>query len=306
MVEIEQFYGLSQLKEVIITPVPYQGLGDGLLALAATGIPHLGQLLRVPYIREDGADDPHPGGTSDIADNVLELDVHLRQSLLHMLDVVGGVGDQHRALAQVAAQHADLVIGPEGAREQPKGVKLLDPLTVHHVTLAAGNTLQTVGIDEQNLEAVLLEDLEQRDPVDTCRLHRDRLDAVIFQMPGQLVEILGEGTELLDGLFPPPRGQGHPVFGGSHIDAGGIEIDLLKLSGQLSSRPRGLLLLRASAARLSGLGPFNKPVVSRGHGILHARWFTIRIWRGGGGKRRILLNGITPKACRQCHRRTPP
>jgi hypothetical protein len=41
---------------------------------------------------------------------------------LHVLDVVRGIGHQHRALAQVAAQHADLVVRAKGPGEQAEGV----------------------------------------------------------------------------------------------------------------------------------------------------------------------------------------
>src|SRR4030095_11559621 len=54
----------------------------------------------------------------DVADHLVEVDVHLGQRLLHALDVRGAVADQGVALAQVAAQHAGLIIGAEGAREE--------------------------------------------------------------------------------------------------------------------------------------------------------------------------------------------
>jgi len=47
--------------------------------------------------------------------------------------VRGAVADQGVALAQVTAQHAGLIIGAEGAREEAEGVELLEPLAVLHV-----------------------------------------------------------------------------------------------------------------------------------------------------------------------------
>lgn len=71
---------------------------------------------------------------------LVELDVHLGQRLLHALDVGGAVADQGVALAQVAAQHAGLIIGAEGARKQAEGVELLEPLAVLHVARGPGRS----------------------------------------------------------------------------------------------------------------------------------------------------------------------
>ena len=60
---------------------------------------------------KDGLYDPHACHPGNIADHMGELEVHLLQSLLHVLDVMGGIGDQHRALSQIAAQDADLIGG---------------------------------------------------------------------------------------------------------------------------------------------------------------------------------------------------
>ena len=45
------------------------------------------QHVRVALAREDGADDAQPGGAGDVGDDVVELNIHLCQRLLHMLDV---------------------------------------------------------------------------------------------------------------------------------------------------------------------------------------------------------------------------
>ena len=37
----------------------------------------LGQLLRVPFARQNGLENRHPSDPRDVADHVLELDVHL-------------------------------------------------------------------------------------------------------------------------------------------------------------------------------------------------------------------------------------
>ena len=39
------------------------------------------------FAGEDGADDPQTSRTSDVGDDVVELEIHLCQRLLHMLDM---------------------------------------------------------------------------------------------------------------------------------------------------------------------------------------------------------------------------
>jgi hypothetical protein len=63
----------------------------------------------------------HTGHGRDVADDVVELDVHLRERLLHMLDVMGRIAHEHGPLAQIAAQDADLLVRAEGTGEQPIG-----------------------------------------------------------------------------------------------------------------------------------------------------------------------------------------
>jgi hypothetical protein len=60
-------------------------------------------------------------------------------------------------------------------------VQLLQPLSVVDVGLAARNVLDVARVHEEYLEAAGLEDLEDRDPVHSCRFHRDGRDADLFQ-----------------------------------------------------------------------------------------------------------------------------
>ena len=76
----------------------------GLAALVAQG----GQHGRVSLAGHDGADDAQAGRAGDVGDDVVQLQVHLRQRLLHVLDVRRGVVQQALALAQVGAQRGDL------------------------------------------------------------------------------------------------------------------------------------------------------------------------------------------------------
>jgi hypothetical protein len=80
------------------------------------GSVHPGRLpKRRDCARDDGPDNPHAGRAGDIGDDVMELQVHLHQGLLHMLDMGGGVFHQPFPLAQIGAQGRNLGIRSEAA-----------------------------------------------------------------------------------------------------------------------------------------------------------------------------------------------
>jgi hypothetical protein len=154
--------------------------------------------------------------------------------------MVGGVGDQHGTLAEVAAQDADLVRWPEGGGEQAKGVELLDLLTVEHVGLSAGHVLELPRVDESDLEAARTEELEDGDPVHASGLHRPGRDVTAGEPVGQGVQIRGEGPER---AAVAPRGvaavrDGDVVAPGADVDARGVPVDPAELGGSVAARPR--------------------------------------------------------------------
>jgi hypothetical protein len=142
--------------------------------------------------RDDLAQDLHARHAGDVRDDVVQLQIHLHQGLLHVLDVRGRVLEQSLAMPHVGAERNDLCPGAKAGTEQPVRVELLDPLRVVDVGLAARHVLRVARVDEHDLEPTRLEDLEQRDPVDTGRLHRDRVDAETDKPVGERDQIRGE------------------------------------------------------------------------------------------------------------------
>ena len=65
-----------------------------------------------------------------------QLDVHLLQGLLHMLDLTLTASDQSVPVANQRAQSPDLLRRTKGGVEQAVGMQLLDPLPVQDVGLA--------------------------------------------------------------------------------------------------------------------------------------------------------------------------
>jgi hypothetical protein len=85
--------------------------------------------------------------------------------------------------------------------------------------------LGVAGIDQQNLEAALLQDLEHRNPVDPGRLHGDRLDPALLEPVRQTMEIIGEGAERADRLRGAIRSNRRDMHLRSHVDGGRPRMD---------------------------------------------------------------------------------
>ena len=104
---------------------------------------------------------------------------------------------EHVPLPEVAAQHHHLVLGPKRRRQQAVGVQPLNPLAIEHVGLgSARGVLRLPWIDQINLEAAPLEQLEQRNPVNAGRFHSHAGDAALLQPVGQQLQVRGAGAEL--------------------------------------------------------------------------------------------------------------
>ena len=103
VVGVVKLQRLPESKHVLLTPVSGQRGSDLLLRGMAAPITMGGQHGRISFTRNHGADDPHPGLAGHVGHHVMELDVHLHQRLLHMLDVRRTVVQQALTLAQIGA-----------------------------------------------------------------------------------------------------------------------------------------------------------------------------------------------------------
>jgi hypothetical protein len=78
-------------------------------------------------------------------------------------------------------------------------------------------------VDQNHLEASLLQDLEHRNPVDPGRLHGDRLDPALLEP--QTMEIIGEGAERADRLRGAVRSDRRDMHLRPHVDGGRPRMD---------------------------------------------------------------------------------
>ena len=78
---------LLERKQMLGAIAPGEGLRDRLSTGVATVVAQARQRLRVALAGKDRAYDTQPSRAGDVGDNVVKLKIHLRQRLLHMLDV---------------------------------------------------------------------------------------------------------------------------------------------------------------------------------------------------------------------------
>jgi len=217
--------GLLEDKEQFWTPVALEGAGDevagGFNAMVFEG----GELLWVTLAGQDGIEDGQAGDTGQIADDVVDLEIHLGQGLLKVLDVGGSVADQGGAMAQEGADGTDMFWRPEAGAEQPDRMEILEPLTIGDVGFAAGEIFAMAGVDQANFQSGGFEDLEEGNPIDAGRFHGEGFNATGFEPVAQLEQIIGEGGEGADGFGIGIVRNGDLDLGGADVDAGGVGME---------------------------------------------------------------------------------
>ena len=182
---IDELQVLLECKEMFGLPGARQGFRDLIFTGLATGEAQAGQLERITFTRDNGADNRLAGLAHHIADHGGQLQIHLQQRLLHVQDVRGAMLDQGGAVTEQTAQGAHLGIGSKRAAQQAQTVQLLNPLAIEHVALATGHMLEMPTIDQKHFEAARFEHFKDRNPVDARGFHGDRVDATGDQPIGQ-------------------------------------------------------------------------------------------------------------------------
>ena len=225
LVVAPSFEGLPDDEEVFGAPVAMEAAGEGVAAGFDARVLEGGELVRIPFAGEDGVEDGQAGDTGQIADDVVDLEVHLGEGFLEVLDVATGVPDEIGAMAQEGADGANLFGGPEAGAQEADGVEVLDPLAVADVGFAAGEVLAMAGVDQTDLQAGGFEDLKQGDPIDAGGFHGHGLHPALFQPVAQGVQVVGEGAEGAHGFGIGVPGHGDLNLGGPEVDAGGVGVE---------------------------------------------------------------------------------
>ena len=210
--------GLAQGEEVLRPVVAHERLGDGLRGGLDPAVAVLGQHLRIPLPRQDRVEDGQARDPGDVADRVVELEIHLGEGLLHVLGVGGRQMNQGVAVPEQGADGADRLRRAEGPPQEADGMEVLEPLAVLDIRLPARDVLDVAGVHQADLNAAGLQDLVQGDPVDARGLHGDGGDAALREPRGHGEQILGEGPEAPDRLRVPVKRHADVELGGADVD----------------------------------------------------------------------------------------
>jgi hypothetical protein len=148
----------------------------------------------------------------------MELQVHLGQRLLQVLDMSGRIVQQSLALSQIGAQSRHLSLRAEAPAQQAIFVSALQPLCVADIGFSSRHVFGVSGVDQHNLEPALLQDLVCRDPVNPGRFHDHRLYPTTGELVRQPMKILGERLERPNRFRIAIWADRRHVHGGSNID----------------------------------------------------------------------------------------
>lgn len=92
--------GLPQCEDMLRPVIADQGLADGDFRRVNPPVAQGRQFGGVSLARENGIEDREAGHSREVADHVMQLQIHLIQRLLHALDVGGGGLNETLAMAE--------------------------------------------------------------------------------------------------------------------------------------------------------------------------------------------------------------
>jgi len=116
--------------------------------------------LTIALPGDNGAQNFLPRLAGHVRDDVGELDVHLRERLLHALHMRALASQKHPALAPQRAQYAHGSGRAECTAKQTVGHALLQPLAVQHISLAARGIFNVARIDQKYFETARFQNFD--------------------------------------------------------------------------------------------------------------------------------------------------
>jgi hypothetical protein len=128
---------------------------------------------RVPV--DDRANDLHPRYTGHVRNDVVQLQVHEGQRLLHVLDMRRCVVEVAFAQPQVDSQRSNVAAGMETGAQQSTGVQPLQPLCIVDIGLAARNRSRLSGVGQDHLDPAAFQHFVHRHPIHAGGFHGDVL-----------------------------------------------------------------------------------------------------------------------------------
>lgn len=191
---------LTQDEDVFAAVVAPKSFDDLRLGGAATHMTKGSQNNGVAFALEDGVDDGHAAESVEVAEHMMEVEVHFGERFLHELDLARGFGDEVASMPEQGAQGNNVIGGAETFAQESGGVELLEPLGVDDIGLFAGHAFDVAGVDKEDLNAGFFENAMAGNPEAPGAFHGNGGNAVFQKPVAQCVKAIGEGREAANRL----------------------------------------------------------------------------------------------------------
>jgi hypothetical protein len=97
-------------------------------------------------------------------------------------------------------------------------MQVLQPLAIGDVRSSAGHVFDVLGVDQEYLQAAILQNLHERNPIYAGGFHGDSSDSALLQPIRKPVQIDGKRRKHPHGIRVPISGYGHINLSGADID----------------------------------------------------------------------------------------
>ena len=140
--------GLCACKDMFRPVIPLQRFGNGVLTGFNAIVPVRGSGARGAFPSHHRADNAHPRHAGHITHDAVQVEIHLIERLLHVLNMFDRHLDQIVSMAEETAELADGIRRTKRRRQQAIRLQLLQPSTIKALRFRASrHVLDVAGID---------------------------------------------------------------------------------------------------------------------------------------------------------------
>jgi hypothetical protein len=123
-------------------------------------VAQLSQFGGIALTRHNGIQDGQPRDARDVADHMMDLQIHLGEGFVHVLDVLGRHLHQLLSMAHNGAHGAHWVLRPESGAQQAHRMQKLNPLALMPVGAASRYVLHVARVDHAGLQTAAIQDFK--------------------------------------------------------------------------------------------------------------------------------------------------
>jgi hypothetical protein len=158
--------GLGEREDMFGAVLSLQRFGNGVCTGLNTIVPLRGEGTRVALPSDQRAENAHACHPGTIAQDMVQVEMHLIQRLLPMLKMLHGHPDQMVPMAEQTAELATVLRRPKRRCQQAIRMQLLEPATIEAIRFRAPRHIVDLArIAAGHRKASGLQNLKEREPV---------------------------------------------------------------------------------------------------------------------------------------------